>query len=168
MVTKRQLLGALFIFAAGAGAGCAARVKNVTNLPPGVTLKEAQDWDAAVADLHKVADTVSKARQAITDLHSAGGSQLLSDEYYADALRAIAHIDQLELSAESVLRQAPQHFTESTKGQVKSYVAQISTELQKLNSSGATGIKNADSQQKINGLLGEVSSVVGLILSLTL
>lgn len=144
--------------------GCAARVKNVTNLPPGVTVKQAQDWDAAVADLHKVASLVSTARKTLGELHDYGAA---TNDYYVEALRAIAHIDQLELSAEAVLRQAPQHFTDTTKGQVKSYVDQIATELQKLNGEGATGIKNADSLSKMNGMIGEVVAVVNLILTLT-
>jgi hypothetical protein len=144
--------------------GCAARVKNVTNLPPGVTLKEVQDWDAAVADLHKIAVTVSKAHQVLAELHEYGAA---TDGYYVEAIRVIGHVDQLELSAEAVLRNAPQHFAEGTKGQVKNYVDQIATELQHLNSLGATGIKNQKSQDKVNQLVRECLAVVGLVLSLT-
>jgi hypothetical protein len=148
--------------------GCAARVQNVTNLPPGVTLAQAQTWDTAVANLHKIASTVSTFRKALTDLHTAtfNGAPVLSDDYYADALRTIARIDQAELSAEAVLRQTPQNFTGSAKQQVAALVTQISAELQHLNTTGATGIKNPKSLSQVNGLLGEISSVVALILAL--
>jgi hypothetical protein len=144
--------------------GCAARVKNVTNLPPGVTLKEVQDWDAAVADLHKIAVTVSKAHQVLAELHEYGAA---TDDYYVEAIRVIGHIDQLEISAETVLRNAPQHFGAGTRLQVQSYINQVATELQHLNSLGATGIKNPKSQDKVNQLLRECTAIVGLVLSLT-
>lgn len=178
MIPEKQLRSAAILFASlfVAGAmilafalgGCGSRVKAVTNLPPGVTLKEVQDWDAAIADLHKVASIVSRVHKAVTDLHAAqyDGKPVLSDEYYAEAIRTVAHIDQLELSAESVLRKSPQNFSETTKQQVAGYVSQISTELQHLNSMGATGIKNPKSLQQVNNLLGEVTAVVALILNL--
>lgn len=150
---------AAFLFA-----GCAARVKTVTDLPAGVTQQQAQQWDSAVADLHKIAATVSTLRQSLTDLHT---ETLLTDEYYADALRAVAHMDQLELAAEAVLRQAPSHFTTGTKTQVASYVTQILAELQKLVSTGAAGIKSAGSQQAVEQILQEGISVVNLVLTLT-
>jgi hypothetical protein len=148
--------------------GCAPRVKNVTNLPPGVSLSQAQTWDTAVANLHKIASTVSTFRKTLTDLHTAmfNGGPVLSDEFYADALRTIARIDQAELSAEAVLRQTPQNFTASAKQQVGALVQQISTELQHLNTTGATGIKNPKSLTEVNNLLGEISSIVALILAL--
>jgi hypothetical protein len=149
-------------------AGCAARVKNVTNLPPGVTLQQAQNWDAAVADLHKIASTVSTLRKALTDLHSAqyDGKPVLSDEYYSEALRMLGNADLMELAAEGVLRKSPQNFSSSAKTQVTFYVQQISTELNQLNAAGATGIKNPNSLQQVNALLGDLSGIVGLILAL--
>lgn len=143
--------------------GCAARVKNVTNLPPGVTLQQAQNWDAAVADLHKIASTVSSLRQALIDLHN---GTMLEDAYYADALRVLASIDQAELAAEAVLRQSPQNFSASAKHQVAGYVQSISTQIQHLNAIGATSIKNPNSLQTVNKLIGDLASVVALILSL--
>jgi hypothetical protein len=164
---KKRIL-ALCLSASVAFCGCAARVKNVTNLPPGVTLKQAQNWDAAIADLHKVATTVSTVRQTLTDLHNAtyDGKPLLTDEYYADALRALAHVDQLELAAESVLRQSPQNFSLSAKATVDAYIQQVSVEIEHLISQGAVGIKNPQSQQSVNNLLTEVAAAVNLLLSL--
>jgi hypothetical protein len=149
-------------------AACASRVKNVTNLPAGVTLKQAQDWDAAVADLHKVASTVAALHKTVSDLHAASydGKPVLSDEYYAEALRAFGHIDQLELGAEAVLRQTPQNFSLGAKQQVSAFVQQMAAELQQLNSAGAIGIKNPKAQEQVNNLLKEATAIVALILSL--
>lgn len=164
---KRRIL-ALCLASSMCFAGCAARVKNVTNLPVGVTLQQAQAWDAAVANLHKIASTVSTLRQSLTDLHTAQyeGKPVLSDEYYGEALRYIAAMDQTELAAEAVLRQSPQNFSASAKQQIAVYMQVISTQIQHLNAAGATGIKNPKSLQVVNGLLGEVTAVVTLILSL--
>lgn len=143
--------------------GCAARTKNVTNLPAGVTLKQAQDWDSAIANLHKVASTVSTLRQTLTDVHNSG---VLSNEYYADGLRAIAHVDQLELSAENVLRQSPQNFSLATKQKVNGFIQQIIVEIEHLNEAGTTGIKNANSLKQVDNLLAEMAAVVNIILAL--
>jgi len=176
MSNRRLMRGALFcwillvvvVLGAVFFSGCAARVKNVTNLPPGVTLQQAQTWDAAVANLHKIASTVSTFRQTLTDLHAAqyDGKPVLSNEYYSEALRMIGNVDRLELSAEVVLRQSPQNFSLTAKQQVGIYVQQIATELNQLNAAGVTGIKNPKSLQQVNNLLGEVSSIVALILAL--
>jgi hypothetical protein len=159
---KRKIL-ALCLSSSMIFAGCAARVKNVTNLPPGVTLQQAQNWDAAIADLHKIASTVSAVRKSIIDLHTGGA---LADDYYVDALRVMAKIDQLEIASESVLRQSPQNFSASAKQQVAGYVQQITAQITNLNAIGATGIKNPKSLQQVNALLGDLTAVVGLILSL--
>ena len=164
---KRQIL-ALCLGSSLLFAGCAPRVKNVTSLPPGVTLSQAQTWDAAVGNLHKIASTVSTFRQTLTDLHAAqyDGKPVLSDEYYSEALRVIGNIDNLELSAEHILRQSPQNFTLATKQQVAVYMNEAIQQIQQLNAAGATGIKNPKSLQDVNKLLGEVSSIVALILAL--
>ena len=159
---KRKIL-ALCLGSSMLFAGCAARVKNVTNLPPGVTLQQAQNWDAAIADLHKIASTVSAVRKAIIDLHTGGA---LADDYYVDALRVMAKIDQLEIASEGVLRQSPQNFSASAKQQVAGYVQQITAQITNLNAIGATGIKNPKSLQQVNALLGDLTAVVSLILSL--
>jgi hypothetical protein len=167
---KRKLLGVFLTCTLTACllAGCAARVKNVTNLPQGVTQQQAQSWDTAVANLHKIASAVSTFRQTLTALHGAqyDGKPVLSDEYYSEGLRMIGNVDRLELSAEIVLRQSPQNFSDTTKQKVVLYVQEISTELNQLNAAGATGIKNPKSLQQINNLLAELSGIVSLILAL--
>lgn len=144
--------------------GCAARVKNVTGLPPGVTQAEAQNWDKAVQDLSQIAAVTSSARQAIIAAHSAG---LIKDgPAYVDALTAVGKVDELQLSASTVLKQAPDHFTDATKTQVANYMQQISAQLLVLNQNGVAGIKNPNSQTQISDLIGQISALVGLILAL--
>jgi len=145
--------------------GCAARVKNVTNLPAGVTLTETQQWDTEVANLHKIADTVSALRQAVIGVRAAGGYP--DDKAYAITLQALARIDQVELQAVAFLKSAPQTFGTGQKATIKFYVQTIAQELLTLNTAGVTGIKNPDSLKQVNALLTEVSSVASLVLSLT-
>lgn len=145
-------------------AGCAARVKNVTNLPPGVTQKQAQDWDTAVQKLSQVSSLNSAARSSIIALHNAG---LLKDgPPYVTALTVVGKVDELQLSASAVLKQSPNNFSDSTKAQVQDYVKQIAAQLQTLNQTGVTGIKNPNSQQQIGDLITQLVDLTGLILAL--
>jgi hypothetical protein len=157
-----RLIGMLFVVCLSVG--CAARVKNVTNLPPGVTQVEAQNWDKAVQDLSQVAAVTSAARQAIITAHVAG---LIKDgPGYVSALTAVGKIDELQLSASAVLKQAPSHFSDTTKGQIADYMNQISAQILILNQSGVTGIKNPNSQQTIGDLITQITTLTALILTL--
>ena len=145
-------------------AGCAARVKHVTDLPPGVSEKQAQDWDVAVQKLSQIATVTTTARQAIITVHQSG---LLPDgPKYVAALTAIGKIDQVQLAASNVLKQAPNNFSDPVKGQIKDYMAEISAQIQILNQSGVTGIKNPNSQQQIGDLITQITGLAALILSL--
>jgi hypothetical protein len=144
--------------------GCAARVKNVTDLPPGVTLKQAQDWDVAVQSLNQIATITSTARQAVIELHTAG---LLKDgPAYVTALQVVGKIDELQLSASAVLKQTPNNFTATAKQQVQGFMQQIGQQLIALDAAGVTGIKNPNSQTQIANLVGQITALVGLILTL--
>jgi hypothetical protein len=139
-------------------------VKTVTELPPGVTLKQAQDWDVAVQTLNQIATITTTARQTVTTLHTSG---LLPDgPNYVTALTVVGKIDQLQLSASAVLKQSPNNFTDTVKGQVKDYVTQIGQQLIALNAAGVTGIKNPNSQTQIADLVSEITALTGLILTL--
>jgi len=145
-------------------AGCAARVKNVTDLPVGVTLKQAQDWDVAVQNLSKIASVTTTARQAIIELHTVG---LLKDgPTYVTALQSIGKVDELQLSASTILKQTPNNFTATTKQQVQSLLTQIGQQLVLLDQSGVTGIKNPNSQTQIADLIGQITGLIGVILQL--
>jgi hypothetical protein len=153
----------VFLFAV-ALSGCAARVKNVTDLPPGVTQKQAQDWDVAVQRLGQIATVTTTARQAIIGVHQNG---LLPDgPNYVNALTAVGKIDEIQLAASNVLKQAPNNFSDPVKGQVKDYMTQIAAQVQILNQSGVTGIKNPNSKQQIGDLITQITGFAAMILSL--
>jgi hypothetical protein len=49
---------------------------------------------------------------------------------------------------------------------VQDYMTQIAAEIQTLNQTGVTGIKNPNSQQQIGDLITQITSLVSLILTL--
>jgi hypothetical protein len=144
--------------------GCAARVAHVTNLPAGVTEQQAKNYDAEVANLHKIALVTSTARQTIINLRNQG---ITDDAYLRLTLPLIAKIDEAELAASSYLRDAPEYFAEPQKQRLRDIFQNVLAQLEQLNAAGATGIKNPDSLAKINGLLAELGGVINLVLSLT-
>lgn len=154
---------AVVLIAAVSLAGCAARVKNVTNLPPGVTLSEAQEWDSAVAQLQRISSVVTTTQTEIIALHKQG--VFPDGPAYVTTLTSLGKIDQIRISAANVLKQAPGNFPDSTRGQIKDFMGQISAEIANLNTAGVTGIKNPTSLQRISAFIGEISSAVTLILS---
>ncbi len=155
----------LAVFLACALAGCAARVKNVTGLPAGVTQQQAQNWDAAVANLHKIAATTSSIRQAVIGLRNAGAFP--NDAAYAGALQGVARIDQVQLAASDLLKQQPQAFGQPQKQQIALYMNLITGDLEKLNAAGTTGVKNPDTAKQLNDLLSSLANLVKITLALT-
>lgn len=143
--------------------GCAPRVKNVTALPPGVTLTQAQQWDSAVANLDKIASTTAAVRQSLTAAHTAG---VFPDADYANTLRLMAQIDNTQLAAVAVLNQTPKNFGAGTKAQVVGFTNSIAAALQQLTQAGAAGIKDANTLKTVNNLLSESTAAVNLILAL--
>jgi len=144
--------------------GCAARVKNVTNLPPGVTLQQVQNWDKAVQTLSQISTLTTTARTSIIELHTVG---LLKDgPTYVTALEVIGKVDQLQLSASAVLKQSPNNFSDTVKMQVQDYMRQIGAQLIALNQNGVTGIKNPNTQTQVADLIGQITALTALILTL--
>lgn len=146
------------------GGGCAGRYSSVTGLPAGVTQAQAKSWDAAVANLHKIALSTSFVRQGITDVNAATP---LDKEYYGSFLGYVAKVDELQLSASALLRQRPEYFGASEKVTVGKYATDILAELDKLTALGVTGIKNPDSAKRISGLLGDLTAAAKIVLALT-
>lgn len=145
-------------------AGCAARQKNVTNLPPGVTLTEVQQWDQAVANLDKIASFTSTARQAVIASNKDGAFP--DGPAYTTTLQSLGKVDEFQLAASTILKASPNTFSASTKLQVQTLLQQISQQLVTLNSNGVVGIKNPTTQQQVGSLLTNISAAVALILSL--
>ena len=163
-VTVGVLAAILVVISAVVMLGCAARVQTVTNLPPGVTQQQAKNWDAAVADLHKIAVTTWTLRQSVIALNKNGA--LRDGQAYVTMLSGIGRMDQLQTAAASLLQQSPQNFGAPVQAQVNGYVNQITAELTKLNATGATGIKDQSSLQQINMLLKEIADSANLVLAI--
>jgi hypothetical protein len=146
-------------------AGCAARAKNVTNLPAGVTEQQAQNWDAAVADLDRIAQSVSAVRLAVLAVRGAGAFP--DDKAYGITITALARVDQVELAAANLLKQQPQSFGQPVQQQLAIYMNLITQQLSDLNTAGVTGIKDPQSLQQINGLLSDLANSVKIVIALS-
>lgn len=158
------LLVAFCLAAVLLSGGCAGRYSSVTGLPAGVSQAQAKSWDAAVANLHKIALSTSFVRQGIIDVN---GATPLDKEYYGKFLTSIAKVDELQLSASALLRQRPEYFGASEKVTVGKYATDILGELDKLDALGVTGIKNPDSAKRISSLLSDLTAAAKIVLSLT-
>ena len=153
--------------------GCAARQKTVTNLPAGVTQSQAQNWDSAVANFDKIAQTVSTLRQAVIALNqqtvtdSSGTHKVLPDgATYVAILTAIGKIDQAEIDASNFLKAQPQNWGVDAQTKVKNEIAIIQQEIAAINSQGLTGIKDQNAQNQVQQLVNNLSSLTAVILSL--
>jgi hypothetical protein len=144
--------------------GCAARVKTVSNLPPGVTQKQAQDWDTEVATLGKVATATSALRQAVIGLERAGAFP--DTVAYVKALQSVAKIDQAELAASAYLKEQPQYFGVTQKQKVQGLLNDIGAQIQGLNLETLVGIKDAEQQKTLSKTVGELVSLVNIALAL--
>jgi len=161
-MTGRRFAIFAFLVSSFVLSGCAARQKNVTNLPAGVTLAEVQHWDSAVANLDKIAQTTSTARKAVMDLNQQG---LVSGEYYGTILTSFGKIDQLQIDAVQFLKMQPKNWSVSTQLKVKNDLALMQSELQNLTQQQILGIKNAGAQKQVGALVTEIGDLAALILS---
>jgi hypothetical protein len=153
--------------------GCAARQKQVTNLPAGVTQAQVQKWDSAVASFDKIAQTVSTLRQAVIALNqttvtdSSGTHKVLPDgSTYVAILTSIGKIDQAEIDASALLKALPNTWSETTQLKVNSYAAIIQQELQNITAQQLAGIKSASAQAQVQQLITELGGLATLILQL--
>lgn len=143
--------------------GCAARQKNVTNLPAGVTLAEVQNWDSAVANLDKIAQTTSTLRQAIIGLYQQGA---ISDgATYGKFLTSLGKIDQLQIDAVQFLKAQPKNWGVSTQLKVKNDLALIQQELLNITAQQLAGIKSAGAQKQVGTLVTKIGDFAAIILS---
>lgn len=166
----------LAIFLLGVGltlAGCAARQKAVTGLPAGVTETQAQNWDTAIANLDKIAQTVSTLRQTVIALNgvtvtdSQATHKVIPDgATYAAILTGIGRVDQAQLDAVTYLKAQPQNWNATTQAKVKNDVTLIRAELQAIVSQQLVGIKNPNAQQQVQALITQLGTAAAAILAL--
>ncbi len=179
---RRELLAtSIFFLLLSAGIvllgfyGCGARVKHVTNLPPGVTEQQVKNWDAAVANLHKIAVTTSILRQSVIALNQATYTEpgktepekiIPDSKQYVALLSAIARVDQAQIDAAAFLKTVPKAWPISTQEKVRAYMNAITEQLEKMNEQGLTGVKSTSARQQLDQFIGEIRSSVNLILAL--
>lgn len=161
---KRRSTIFSFLFSVFLFCGCAARVKTVTNLPPGVTQAQAQAWDSEVATLGKVAAATSALRQAVIGLEQANAFP--DTVAYVKALQAVGKIDQAELAASAYLKQQPEYFGVPQKQKVQGLLNDIGAQIQGLNLQTLVGIKDPAQQKQLSTAVGELTSVVNIALAL--
>lgn len=152
---------------------CAARQKQVTNLPAGVTQQQVQNWDTAVANLDKIAQSTSALRQAVIALNqatvtdSSGTHKVIPDgTVYAAILTSIGKIDQAQIDAAQFLKSQPSNWGATTQTKVKNDIAVITQELQNINAQQLAGVKNAGAQQQIQQLITQLSGFAQVIVAL--
>jgi hypothetical protein len=156
------------IFVALTG-GCAARTTTVTNLPPNVTQTEVQRWDSAVANLDKIAQTVSTLRQLTQALCSAtvttpsGTGPVLATGTCDLLLTDIGKIDQAEIAAAGVLQAVPNTWGASTTSQIAQYTQIITAALSDITANGLAGIKNPTAVAQVQSFLATISGAVTII-----
>jgi hypothetical protein len=143
--------------------GCAARNQTITNLPPGVTQGEVQQWDSEVAALHKFAVATSSVRQGAIALNKDGAFP--DSSTYVKFLQSIGKVDQLEQAAAEYLKATPQTFGAAQKDKVKGMLGQIATELNSLNEAGLLNVKSGKSKDQVTQLLAEAIAAMNLALS---
>ena len=144
--------------------GCAGRQKTVTNLPPGVTQAQVNSWDSAVANLNKMAVSVSAVRQLVISLNKQG--TFPDGAPYAVTLRSIGQINQLEIASVDYLKTVPNSWSTTTATTIKANMDTILAQIQTLNAEGVTGIKDQNSLTQVNTLITEITSLTNIVLSL--
>lgn len=165
MLVRRELAFAVVLFGICLmWIGCAARVKTVTNLPAGVSNSEVVNWDAAIANLQKIATATSGARQAVISLNKSG--VFPDGPAYATTLADIGKIDQVELTASNFLQGVPDNWGQSTQTQVSGYVSAIEAAVTDLTKNGTVGIKDSKSQSTVTAYAQQIGALVNFILSL--
>jgi len=159
---NRKLLS-IFLACSLALSGCAARVKNITDLPPGVTLAEVQAWDSEVAALHRVAVTTSAVRQGILGLQQAGAFP--NDAAYVKVLQVIAKIDQAELEASAYLRGTPNTFGATQKVKLQSILQRMKDAVNSPEFQSLASIKNPKTAGNISFLVNDFVAAFTLALT---
>jgi len=160
-------LGVVLLFT-----GCAARQTTITNLPANVTQTQVQNWDSAVANLDKIAQSVHTLEQLTQTLCTAtmttasGTGPVLAPGTCDLLLTDIGKIDQAEITAAKVLQQVPNTWGASTASQIAQYTAIITQALSDLTANGLVGIKNVMAQAQVQQFLVTIKGAVQVIAAL--
>lgn len=162
---KRELvLGVVVLLSCFAYMGCAARVKTVSNLPAGVSNSQVIEWDAAVANLERIASATSGARQSVIALNKAGAFP--DGAAYAITISDIAKIDQAQIIAARFLETVPNSWGKGTQQAVSSYITEIQAAVSEITDTGLAGIKDQSSRNQVQAFTQTIAAAANLILGL--
>jgi len=161
---KTKIVFGFILLFGSLGYGCAARVKNVTGAPAGVSVQQVQQWDAAVANLQKIATVTSSLRQAVMSLNRSGAFP--DGDAYTQTLVGIARIDTAQIQASRFLESVPDDWTQPTQQRVQAYISQVQQALTGLTSSGAAGIKDPNRHKEVSALVAQLAADASAIVSL--
>lgn len=142
---------------------CSAQ-KTVTNLPPGVTQTQVQQWDSAVQDLQKISQLTTTLRQTVIALNKSG--VIPDGKVYVAILTSLGKIDQAQIDASTFLQAQPKNWGASTQTKVQNDVALIQQELNTILQQQLAGIKDAGAQQQVSSLISEIAGAANLIVAL--
>jgi len=131
--------------------GCAARQKNITNLPANVTQTQVQNWDTAVANVDKISTVTTALRQAVIGLRTQG--VITDDKVYAAILTSLGRVTLLQVDAANYLKAQPNNWGVDTQTKVKNDLALIQAELNAITQQQLVGIKNVSAQQQVQQLI---------------
>jgi len=145
-------------------AGCAIHT-TVTNLPPGVTQQQVNNWQNASNDLSKAQSFTHVALVSVTTFNKNG--VFPDSPAYAATLENIGRAEQVEIAAAQFLKTVPNDWSMSVKNQIAGYTANILMQLQAANTSGATGVKNLNTAKQLNQLIGNAIQVMQLVQKLS-
>lgn len=163
---KKLLLFSICIVlsvAIGLMAGC-PKLGHVTNLPQNVAEQEVKDWYQATGALQVIGEYTDDATKAIIKLRGLGLFQ--DDERYQLTLTSLGRIAQAGIHARNILNQAPGHFGDSQKSQIRGLIESMEQEFQKANNEGLTGVKNSASATALNATIQALDGAIQIILAM--
>ncbi len=145
-------------------AGCASH-NTVTNLPPGVSQVQVNNWKSAADNLKMAQDGSHAALEAALNLHNSGA--IKDSPGYGIAITAIGRADQLEIEAAAFLKSVPNDWSQPTKQKLASYTTQILMQLASANETGVLGVKNPANGKVVSDMIADAMKVMQLVQVLT-
>ena len=131
--------------------GCPKKPVHVTNLPPGVTETQVQNWYTAVGVVNTISRDSLAVSNALIQLNRQG--VFPDGNAYAAALAAMGRIDRAGMETDTMLRKAPQNFTAAQKDLVLQFAKTASIELQNLQTQLALGIRDPNAQKTVTTVM---------------
>lgn len=131
----RNLLSAVLLAGLVMAALVACHGTRITDVPPGVSEKEAQTWYAATGMVKTIAETARGLTDAVISAHQSDPALIPADDYQK-ILLALGTSAQAGIHLDAVLKQAPENFGKGTKEQILAEIRPVIEEIQKADLEG--------------------------------